>query len=143
MLVFSKNNSCTSPAIISSHPKRVRGIIVKYLLCVNLSKKYMYSKKLTNFFLAARTALVESKLLNYGASVWIGMSRKANQGSFQWTDNSLMEYTHWAAQKPGVPPGNSACVQVGTDGRWVDKDCSSTTQAYMCKIHKGVCNWLL
>ena len=117
----------TSPGLLANKHKIVQ--IFSLLLWITSSK--------INFPHFALLALIESKLLNYGSSVWVGLSRQPNQGSFQWSDKSLVDYTHWAARRPSAGFGNSTCVQVGSDGRWMDVDCKSTTQAFMCKINQG------
>jgi gliding motility-associated-like protein len=56
--------------------------------------------------------------------VWIGLTDKKTEGTFEWYDGSPVIYTNW---RPGGEPnnagGNEDCAQIFPDGLWNDLDC--------------------
>ena len=79
-------------------------------------------------------------MVNFAGTFWIGMYKEANSTAFAWSDNSLIDYTHWVKGRPSSPRGPRTCVQanntVGSVGRWSDVDCSAK-KAFICQINKG------
>ena len=70
--------------------------------------------------------------------VWIGLNDIEDEGSFQWTDGSPVNYTNWA---PGQPDNlnDSDCVFLLPDGTWDDGQCewrasgNTPAKAYVCE----------
>ena len=70
--------------------------------------------------------------------VWIGLHDMENEGSFQWTDASPVNYTNWSAGQPDNL-NDSDCVFLLPDGSWDDGECerkawhTTPAKAYVCK----------
>uniref|UniRef100_A0A914YL87 C-type lectin domain-containing protein n=1 Tax=Panagrolaimus superbus TaxID=310955 RepID=A0A914YL87_9BILA len=72
---------------------------------------------------------------------WIGASTKDDEKSWQWTDGTPFDYSHW---EPGEPssPGIENCIQIWTakesDGRasageFNDERCQQILPYFICK----------
>ncbi|XP_062868150.1 macrophage mannose receptor 1 [Trichomycterus rosablanca] len=73
---------------------------------------------------------------------WIGLRRKGDSGSYQWSDGWPIFYTHWG---PGEPSNHAdeGCVSMHgrshfIQGTWNDTDCK-VAKPYICKIsHESI-----
>ena len=78
------------------------------------------------------------RLTSESDHVWIGLNDIEDEGSFQWTDGSPVDYTNWA---PGQPDNlaDSDCVYLLPDGTWDDAQCewsasgNTPAKAYVCE----------
>lgn len=65
-------------------------------------------------------------------SVWIGLNDLKNAGAYVWTLGWPMTYSNWGLDEPSRQEGEG-CVRAGSDGLWVDDDCSQSLP-YVCAI---------
>ncbi|XP_056147018.1 macrophage mannose receptor 1 [Lampris incognitus] len=81
-------------------------------------------------------AFIAGVVLQGKADAWIGLRREDDTGSYKWTDNWPVFYTHWG---PGEPSNNKGegCVSMHADlyfhGTWNDTKCDQA-KPYICKI---------
>ncbi|XP_054750997.2 macrophage mannose receptor 1-like [Lytechinus pictus] len=72
-------------------------------------------------------------------SVWLGLTR-SETGGFKYSDNSPVDYVHWANGEPTEDwaGSNEDCVEMYTNefGKWNDEDCSGRA-SYVCKMDKS------
>jgi gliding motility-associated-like protein len=55
--------------------------------------------------------------------VWIGLTDKKVEGTFEWYDGSPVTYTNWRVGEPNNSGGNENCTQIFPDGFWNDLNC--------------------
>jgi hypothetical protein len=90
---------------------------------------------------------------DYTDFVWIGLQGNVNNdGIYQWTDGSCINYLNWAVNQPNDYADSEHCVQLmpdvdngaasywsglgGTSSyyqEWNDISCSSPMRAFVCK----------
>ena len=52
-------------------------------------------------------------LTSHGLVYWIGMSDKANEGTWKWTDGSILSgYKNWKSSQPSNNYGNQHCAAI-------------------------------
>jgi hypothetical protein len=73
-------------------------------------------------------------------AVWIGLTDRTVEGSWQWISNEPVKYGNW---KPGQPDnyqqsidGEDCTAWYSDDGKWNDVDCSIKL-SYLCKSMEG------
>ncbi|XP_033624617.1 macrophage mannose receptor 1-like [Asterias rubens] len=67
---------------------------------------------------------------------WTGLNDNKLSMTYEWSDDSPVLYTNWAAHEPNNNGGkNEDCVQTSTSGFWSDVDCLGLSH-YMCKMKK-------
>ena len=61
----------------------------------------------------------------HAADAWIGLNDLQDDGTFQWTDGSIVNYTYWADDQPN-DLFDQDCVSVLEDGsgKWDDNHCT-------------------
>lgn len=75
---------------------------------------------------------------------WSGLTDAAVEGTYRWeSDNSLVNYTHWAVAEPNDIIGLEDCVWLygaGDPGFWNDDNCVKEYY-YICEKpgDKGFC----
>ena len=75
---------------------------------------------------------------------WLGLTDAAVEGTYRWeSDNSLVNYTHWAVAEPNNMNGVEDCVWLygaGDPGFWNDDNCFKEYY-YICEKpkDKGFC----
>ena len=75
---------------------------------------------------------------------WLGLTDAAVEGTYRWeSDNSLVNYTHWAVAEPNDIIGLEDCVLLygaGDPGFWNDDNCLKEYY-YICEKpgDKGFC----
>ncbi|XP_071822362.1 uncharacterized protein [Apostichopus japonicus] len=80
--------------------------------------------------------LLENQLLEQ-YDWWIGMTDRASEGNFYWTDCSMLSNyaeSRWAAGQPSDVDGSDNCVQLSDNGNYNDRDCESSFP-YICEIN--------
>ncbi|XP_072020262.1 macrophage mannose receptor 1-like [Amphiura filiformis] len=69
-------------------------------------------------------------------SVWIGLNDLALQNSFDWTDDSVVDFTSWNANEPNNFGDNGEdCVEMFSNGAWNDQVCDDLVPS-VCKKMK-------
>ncbi|XP_035247102.1 macrophage mannose receptor 1 [Anguilla anguilla] len=71
--------------------------------------------------------------------VWIGISDKNQDGTFQWADNDAISYTNWNLNFPRNTQNVWDCGQIYTgnyNGKWETTNCFKN-QGYICKMVGG------
>ncbi|XP_022109148.1 macrophage mannose receptor 1-like [Acanthaster planci] len=70
---------------------------------------------------------------------WVGLNDQANEGGFQWSDGSPVEYENWGPGEPNNYDGNENCVEVFLNpGRgWNDIICEAQRH-WICEVPKNV-----
>lgn len=64
----------------------------------------------------------------------IGLSDRANEGTFAWSDGTNLDYTNWAPNEPNSFGGNEDCVGMRIPVRkWNDFPCQLVTPGYICQ----------
>ncbi|KAL8568069.1 hypothetical protein ACOMHN_000293 [Nucella lapillus] len=85
--------------------------------------------------------------LGYGGEVWIGLSDRRSEGSFEWSDGTAITYQRWAPGQPynvlGLGDSEEDCVfmDMGEGGLWHDNVCNhllflSYKKAFICEYRK-------
>ncbi len=69
-------------------------------------------------------------LLAAGFTTMIGISDRANEGDFVWSDGSPVDFTAWAGGEPNNLFGED-CTYLQADGTWNDAGCRGT---FTCEI---------
>ena len=70
---------------------------------------------------------------------WIGIQRNAHDNKLYWTDGSPayrsnFTYTNWHRKQPDNHRNNEGCGEIClSDGKWNDRDCSSTSKFVLCQ----------
>ncbi|XP_071789139.1 uncharacterized protein [Asterias amurensis] len=69
-------------------------------------------------------------------NLWTGLSNKVGYYyEYHWSDNSNVDFQHWASNQPSYPYVDTACGVLVNDpsypGRWDDVDCSEQ-HGYLC-----------
>ncbi|XP_038058027.1 macrophage mannose receptor 1-like [Patiria miniata] len=70
---------------------------------------------------------------------WIALNDRRNEGGYEWSDGSVVQYTNWHTGQPDDNGRREECVQTylsNTTG-WFDARCEQPLN-YICKIPKGV-----
>ena len=62
---------------------------------------------------------------------WIGGNDRDEEGSWRWTDCTLMEFTFWASGEPNDGGGNQDCMQYRHLHKWDDDNCSNK-KSFVC-----------
>ena len=95
-----------------------------------------YSGHLASFHSAAEYTAVMAGLENLYGFVpygWIGLTDAAQEGTFVWSDGSVVDWTNWYPGEPSSGGGQEDCVG-NTDGgllfTWNVHECSSTSTAF-------------
>ncbi|XP_070582574.1 macrophage mannose receptor 1-like [Erythrolamprus reginae] len=69
---------------------------------------------------------------------WTGLSDVANPGTFNWTNGSPIQFTHWNAKMPGPNPGCVAMRTGDAAGLWDVVNCEERA-VFLCKhLAEGV-----
>ncbi len=87
--------------------------------------------------LAARLIAIDGT----GQRPWIGLNDQAQEGHWEWTDGSAVDYTNWGPGEPNDWGGNEDCGHIGNDaGEWNDLDCSSAgpITSFLCGRRVGI-----
>ncbi|XP_033628943.1 alpha-N-acetylgalactosamine-specific lectin-like [Asterias rubens] len=65
---------------------------------------------------------------------WIGGSDRDQEGTFEWTDNKVQEYSNWNVNQPDNAQ-NEDCIEINFKnlGAWNDLPCSQTFPS-ICKM---------
>jgi hypothetical protein len=69
------------------------------------------------------------------ADFWIGLTDRAEEGTFVWTDGSPLTFSAWNDGEPNNWGDGEDCVHLGVwaGGRWNDMACE-TAMAYVCAL---------
>ncbi len=69
-----------------------------------------------------------------GSDWWIGLNDLDNEGAFEWTDGTPVDYGHWNAGEPNNA-GDEDCVHLPpwAGGSWNDLVCA-VSAAYICQL---------
>lgn len=69
-----------------------------------------------------------------GGDWWIGLNDQSNEGEFEWTDDSAVDFTAWAGGEPNNS-GNEDCVHLPlwAGGAWNDLPCGAQGR-YICEL---------
>lgn len=54
---------------------------------------------------------------------WTGLNDLSIEGTFEWIDGSLFNYTYWYTNQPNNANGDEHCVQIVDGGYWNDARC--------------------
>jgi hypothetical protein len=70
-----------------------------------------------------------------GGDWWIGADDLAQEGQFEWTDGTPLDYTAWADGEPNNwgEVENCAHLWSWSGGPWNDLDCNSSIY-YVCRL---------
>lgn len=74
----------------------------------------------------------------YPSESWIGLTDRAEEGSFAWQDGSILgeeDWSNWASGEPSNSGGVEDCVQLRSDGTWNDRNCADLL-AVACLMSK-------
>ena len=86
----------------------------------------VHSKEENNF--------IHNELMyRYESNSWIGFNRLNTAGSHEWSDNSTVEFAHWAEGEPNDAEGSESCTSIYTSsGEWNDEQCGNR-HGFVCK----------
>lgn len=79
---------------------------------------------------AAQWDVVRPALIDGRASVWLGATDRAAEGTWQWNDGSPMVFSAWAAGEPNDSEAAEDCVEAGS--QWNDLNCV-TPRGALCQ----------
>ncbi|MBK7891157.1 MAG: hypothetical protein IPJ84_10025 [Bdellovibrionales bacterium] len=68
------------------------------------------------------------------ASVWIGASDQASEGTFYWTNGSALTFTAWNSGEPNASTSGEDCVEMTSTGYWNDNSCSTVLKGFVCEL---------
>ncbi|XP_038078467.1 macrophage mannose receptor 1-like [Patiria miniata] len=70
---------------------------------------------------------------------WIGLNDQVNEGGFEWSDGSAVEYENWGSGEPNNAGGNENCGEAFLNpGRgWNDIPCDAQRH-WICGVEKNV-----
>jgi hypothetical protein len=72
-----------------------------------------------------------------GASLWIGASDTAVDGTFVWSDSSPIGFSNWAPEQPDAYAGPDCVEKRQVTGEpWYDQPCD-LTKRYVCESPAG------
>ncbi|XP_074624200.1 uncharacterized protein LOC141882148 isoform X4 [Acropora palmata] len=63
---------------------------------------------------------------------WIGLNDLLTDGTFYWTDNSIIKFTNWGTGQPSRGRVFPNCVSMTPSGRWINRQCSQS-RGYICE----------
>ena len=69
------------------------------------------------------------------SDTWIGLNDQAQEGRFEWSDGSLMNYTKWGNGEPNNGGGSEDCGIILMENRqsdWDDRPCSRN-YSFICE----------
>ena len=69
---------------------------------------------------------------NGNRNTWIGATDVNEEGTFRWTDGSLLTYSNWAPNEPSDGEENCAHYYDRYNGKWNDKECLSQSY-FICE----------
>ncbi|ESO90685.1 hypothetical protein LOTGIDRAFT_78129, partial [Lottia gigantea] len=67
------------------------------------------------------------------AKIWIGLTDRAEEGTFKWLDGSSVVWDNWAEGSPNGQYGHEDCVVMygeQVNSKWNDHPCSSQHYQY-------------
>ena len=95
-----------------------------------------WNSSLTSIHSGAESDFILGQVRSTNTSeFWIGLTDRANEGSFEWVDGSDMTYTNWAEGQPDDFESNQDCgifVLTWAFG-WDDDKCFDTTNPFVCR----------
>ncbi|XP_022088512.1 macrophage mannose receptor 1-like [Acanthaster planci] len=70
---------------------------------------------------------------------WIGLNDWRNEGGYEWSDGSVVQYTYWHTGQPNDSGGREQCVLtfLSTTTGWFDAPCYQELN-FICKMPKGI-----
>ena len=81
---------------------------------------------------------IGQNLSNAGYRIfWIGLN-SINNGSYEWSDGSLANFTNWDKDQPDNYRGAEKCTEINSDGFWSDANCYIGSRGWVCKIRKDL-----
>ena len=75
-----------------------------------------------------------ARLANF-QRVWIGGTDIQSEGSWTWSDGSVMSYLHWSPDNPNNQHGNEHCMDILTS--WNDNNCNRALK-FVCKFTSNI-----
>ena len=66
------------------------------------------------------------------SDTWLGLYDVDRNGSYQWIDGTLYDYTHWSTGNPSNNL-NEDCIWMYPDSTWDDFPCYVSRRRYICK----------
>eukprot|EP00058_Branchiostoma_floridae_P006983 XP_002592471.1 hypothetical protein BRAFLDRAFT_68957 [Branchiostoma floridae] len=86
--------------------------------------------------MATNSFLINLKNAQISGRFWFGLSDRASEGSWRWSDgNNLGSYTFWAQGEPNNVGGNEDCAEFwrpSRSNRWNDEPCSNN-KYFICE----------
>lgn len=86
--------------------------------------------------------MAASKKLENVTNFWIGLSDRANESNFEWTDGSAIDYLPWSIGEPNDYGHHQDCVQIKGAYGYLFNDASCSQQFYYVCGHSR-CELLL
>ena len=69
----------------------------------------------------------------YETNAWIGFNRLNTVDGHEWSDNSTVDFAHWAYGEPNDAEGSESCTSIYTSsGEWNDEQCGNR-HGFVCK----------
>lgn len=91
--------------------------------------------------------LIDSLIYSYGSGlqIWIGLSDKAKEGTFQWEDGTPLlatDYQNWPQGVNGTNPNRDCvCLDPSRSGQWAEDSCSDTLFGLILHERPYVCQY--
>ena len=70
----------------------------------------------------------------FASSSWIGLRKTRGRNNFQWSDNSVFDYSYWRYRYYSY--SKYQCVRSGIDGKWETTNCTEK-YPFTCKITRN------
>ena len=70
----------------------------------------------------------------FASSSWIGLRKTRERNNFQWSDNSVFDYSYWRYRYYSY--SKYQCVRSGIDGKWETTNCTEK-YPFTCKITRN------
>ena len=75
-----------------------------------------------------------ARLANF-QRVWIGGTDIQSEGSWTWSDGSVMSYLNWSPNNPNNQGGTEHCMDITT--AWNDNNCNRALK-FVCKFTSNI-----
>ena len=79
-------------------------------------------------------AIAQLVYQNYDTDLWIGYTDRREEGTWEWVDGTVSEYTAWYSGEPNDSGGEDCAAMYGTLGYvWNDLPCETYALPFLCE----------